>query len=74
MAWSRIVETTSQGSEDSKFEGELKAAYAVQLVRQVNFGPLESKRYFIPVEVTEELFREVSEDDLIRANFQKVNS
>ncbi|KAJ9144229.1 hypothetical protein NKR23_g6238 [Pleurostoma richardsiae] len=48
--------------------------FAVQLVRQVNYGPLESKRYFIPTEGEENEFVEVVEDELIRANFQKLNS
>lgn len=46
--------------------------FAVQLVRQVNFGPLESKRYFVRTEADK--FIEVSENDLIQANFQKLNS
>jgi hypothetical protein len=48
--------------------------YAVQLVRQVNYGPLESKRYFIVVKENDEPFLEVSERELIKANFQKLNS
>ncbi|EXK76804.1 hypothetical protein FOQG_18468, partial [Fusarium oxysporum f. sp. raphani 54005] len=47
--------------------------YVVQLVRQVNYGPLESKRYFIPTDGTESDFVEVIENDLIQTNFQKVN-
>jgi hypothetical protein len=48
--------------------------YAVQLVRQVNYGALESKRYFIVVKEKDEPFLEVSERELIEANFQKLNS
>ncbi|KAF7548431.1 hypothetical protein G7Z17_g7064 [Cylindrodendrum hubeiense] len=48
--------------------------FAVQLVRQANYGPLESKRYFIPVQGKESEFVEVVEDDLVQANFQKLNS
>lgn len=51
---------------------EVAPEFAVQLVRQVNFGPLESKRYFIRTEADK--FVEVSESDLIQANFQKLNS
>lgn len=51
---------------------ELAPEFAVQLVRQVNFGPLESKRYFVRTEADK--FIEVSESDLIQANFQKLNS
>ena len=42
---------------------ELNPPFAVQLVRQVNYGPLESKRYFIPAG-DEDAFVEVAEDDL----------
>ncbi|KAM3558131.1 hypothetical protein MY1884_004151 [Beauveria asiatica] len=48
------------------------AGFAVQLVRQVNYGPLESKRYFIPW--PENTFAEVDEDELIQGNFAKVNT
>lgn len=45
--------------------------YVVQLVRQVNYGPLESTRYLAPSGPD---FVEVTESALIDANFQKVNS
>lgn len=48
--------------------------YAVQLVLQANYGALESKRYFIVVKGKDEPFLEVSERELIEANFQKLNS
>jgi hypothetical protein len=48
--------------------------YAVQLVRQVNFGPLESKRYFVPEDNPARDFVEITADDLVDANFEKVNS
>ncbi|KAI3560801.1 hypothetical protein IWW34DRAFT_779075 [Fusarium oxysporum f. sp. albedinis] len=53
---------------------QLSPPYVVQLVRQVNYGPLESKRYFIPTDGTESDSVEVIENDLIQANFQKVNT
>ena len=46
--------------------------FAVQLVKQVNFGALESKRYFIPNHPVD--FIEVPEKKLIEANFQKLNT
>ncbi|KAI1778515.1 hypothetical protein F4818DRAFT_438675 [Hypoxylon cercidicola] len=52
----------------------LKPKYVVQLVRQVNYGPLESTRYFAHVEGQDEPFIEVTENDLIQANFKKLNS
>ena len=60
--------------DDGKVDlAELKPPFVVQLVRQVNYSPLESTRYFIPVEGKDELI-EVVEDDLVQANFQKLNS
>ncbi|KAF5241357.1 hypothetical protein FANTH_9162 [Fusarium anthophilum] len=53
---------------------QINPSYAVQLVRQVNFGPLESKRYFIPQDSSEGQYIEVSEQDLIQANFKKANT
>ncbi|KAI1767154.1 hypothetical protein GGR53DRAFT_527361 [Hypoxylon sp. FL1150] len=52
----------------------LEPKYVVQLVRQVNYGPLESTRYFALVDGQDEAFIEVTERDLIEANFQKLNS
>lgn len=76
MAWARLNEaaTSTPGNSSEASSGDLKAPYAVQLVRQVNYGPLENKRYFIPVEGQDQTFAEVKEDDLIQANFQKLNS
>ncbi|KAL5382851.1 hypothetical protein PMIN02_009818 [Paraphaeosphaeria minitans] len=48
------------------------APYAVQLVRQINFGPQEAVRYFVPT--TGDEFVETTEDSLIEANFEKLNS
>jgi len=43
-------------------------------VRQANYGPLESKRYFVLVEGRDSEFFEVVEDDLILANLKKLNA
>ncbi|KAI3564215.1 hypothetical protein IWW34DRAFT_812813 [Fusarium oxysporum f. sp. albedinis] len=51
---------------------QLSPPYVVQLVRQVNYGPFESKRYFIPTDGTESDFVGFIENDLIQANFQKI--
>jgi len=50
--------------------------YAIQLVQQVNYGPLESKRYFVPTAALNDqrAFLEITERDLINVNFAKVNS
>jgi hypothetical protein len=49
------------------------ASYAVQLVRQVNYGPQESIRYFVPSKDSSD-FTETTEDNLIESNFEKLNS
>ena len=49
------------------------ALYAVQVVKQVNYGPQESIRYFIAT-TDDTRFVETSEDALISANFEKLNS
>lgn len=54
--------------------------YVIQLVKQVNYGPLESKRFFAPLPPVESSategtrYIELSEADLIAANFAKVNT
>jgi hypothetical protein len=53
---------------------KIEPSYAIQLVRQVNYGPLESKRYFIPAKDQVGCFVEILEDHLIEANFQKLNA
>ena len=49
------------------------APYAIQLVKQINYGPQESTRYFSPASNGSD-FAESAEDDLLDANFEKVNS
>ncbi|KAF2750739.1 hypothetical protein M011DRAFT_517056 [Sporormia fimetaria CBS 119925] len=46
-------------------------AHVIQVVKQVNFGPLESKRYFA---VNGDECVEVEEKWLIENNFQKLNA
>ena len=72
MTWGNFPKTSSPAGEGTDLEA-LNAPFVVQLVRQVNYGSLESKRYFAFVRASGE-FVEVVEDDLIRANFQKLNS
>jgi hypothetical protein len=50
------------------------SCFVIQLVRQVNYGPLESKRFFVKTAELDTGFSEVTEQDLIQANYQKVNS
>jgi hypothetical protein len=49
------------------------APYAVQVVKQVNYGPQESIRYFVPT-IDGAHFVEMNEDSLIKSNFEKLNS
>lgn len=77
MAWASYPRgCTVSDDEDANVDlVELQVPYAVQLVRQVNYGRLEAKRYFVPAAVeTGGGFTEVKEDHLIKANFQKLNT
>ena len=74
ITWARQTpEIPELGSDDSAIPSVEGKPYAIQLVRQVNYGPLESKRYFVPKEEGQG-YVEVTEDDLVGANFQKLNS
>jgi len=77
MAWAKFPKESSPSTGDVDEKIDLivvKPPFAIQLVRQVNYGPLESKRYFIPVDGNDNEFIEVVGDDLIQANFRKLNS
>lgn len=77
MAWAEFPMGSCPSTDDGAGKVDLialKPPYVIQLVRQVNYGPLESKRFFIPVEDRDNEFVEVVEDDLIQANFQKLNT
>ncbi|KAJ4413865.1 hypothetical protein N0V82_008266 [Gnomoniopsis sp. IMI 355080] len=73
MSWA-ICPRESTASPDPVDLLALKPEFAVQLVRQVNYGPLESKRYFVPRGSDDGEFLEIAESDLIQANFQKLNA
>ncbi|KAK3705619.1 hypothetical protein LTR37_013227 [Vermiconidia calcicola] len=73
MAWATKT-TEDNNTIKTANLSDVDPTYAVQLVRQVNFGFLESKRYFIPSKDEDEVFSEITEADLIQANFQKLNS
>ncbi|KAH7372301.1 hypothetical protein BKA66DRAFT_572422 [Pyrenochaeta sp. MPI-SDFR-AT-0127] len=75
MVWARYPkESTVTVSEEPLSSSD--ATFAVQVVRQVNYGPLESKRYFTcnGTSGAENDFMEVEENWLIDANFQKLNT
>jgi hypothetical protein len=75
-AWSSKTETADTPSDAIKTAWDLSTSYVIQLVKQVNFGPLESKRYFLVIAfpTSPYSFVEVTEKDLIDANYQKLNS
>jgi hypothetical protein len=75
LGWAEFPKSASLVASNQELDlAELMPPYAIQLVQQVNYGPLESKRYFIPVDGRDEAFVEIDEDQLIQANFQKLNS
>jgi hypothetical protein len=74
LAWARATVTSENSSNDDNASSPVPE-YAVQLVKQVNFGDLESKRYFIPSQILPNVtFTEVSEQWLVEMNFEKLNS
>ncbi|KAJ5902852.1 hypothetical protein N7495_003380 [Penicillium taxi] len=78
IAWAKRSESSSAVNSTSFFQdADHLAPYAVQLVQQVNYGAIEAKRYFIPSSNAiggQGEFVEVTEQDLITWNFQKLNS
>lgn len=70
MIWSDFILDDSAVNESPSLDG---SEYVVQLIRQQNFGPLESKRYFASGSSFGE-FMEISEKDIVEANFEKLNS
>lgn len=77
MDWAAFPKTSSTPSSDGEGANNLDTAkpdFVIQLVRQVNYGPLESTRYFSRVNGQDEAFLEVVEKDLIDANFKKLNA
>lgn len=81
LEWGRFPRCSSaynstDGGDGDNSAPDTKWPYAIQLVQQVNIGPLESKRYFVPQGEPnrDRAFKEIFEKDLIDANFAKVNS
>lgn len=73
LAWAHKPDAAVDQLDQSAFQ-ELNAEFVVQLVRQINFGPLESKRYFAPDDGSTGHFVEINENDLIQVNFKKLNA
>jgi hypothetical protein len=77
MDWARHAESSPVTSSDSYFQPPNNVPeFAVQFVQQVNYGPVEAKRYFIPDSLAggQSQFLEVTEQDLIIGNFEKLNA
>ncbi|KAI1102067.1 hypothetical protein F4804DRAFT_314189 [Jackrogersella minutella] len=72
MSWARVAKS-SEPHGDGSASMVSSALYAVQLIRQINYGPQESTRYFVPLS-NGSSFAEAVEDDLIKSNFEKLNS
>jgi hypothetical protein len=72
----RTFKSWASYPSESSITGDLPSpsdvTFAVQVVKQTNFGPLDSKRYF--VSTNNETFVEVTEQWLVDANFQKLNT
>jgi hypothetical protein len=75
MAWAEFPKESNIVISDTP-TSNTDSLFVVQLVRQVNYGPLESKRYFVmsPNFTAGETFVEVREQWLVDANMQKLNS
>ncbi|KAL9616187.1 MAG: hypothetical protein Q9160_008918 [Pyrenula sp. 1 TL-2023] len=78
MQWAKFPrEGSAQSSESPEnVVTELGNTFAVQLVQQVNYGPIEHKRYFVADRdgSAVEPFSQVGERQLIDANFSKLNT
>ncbi|EED20928.1 conserved hypothetical protein [Talaromyces stipitatus ATCC 10500] len=79
MAWAGNSQSSPVSNSDSYFRNPNNVPeFAVQFVQQVNYGPVEAKRYFIPdpdsFAESQGGFLEVTEQDLIIGNFQKLNA
>lgn len=69
LSWGGFPKDSSVTTSDSVDES---SGFVVQVVRQVNFGPLESKRYFL--NTATDAFVDVTEQWLIDRNFEKLDT
>jgi hypothetical protein len=67
------ADTTPEPGTDITKILENASSFAIQIVRQFNYGPLDFKRYFTEGEGIN-AFVELTEKTLIDANFEKLNS
>lgn len=71
MKWASFP--TESTIQTDKKPADLNNPFVIQVVRQINFGAIESKRYFI-VDESNDTFLEITEADLIEANYEKLNA
>ena len=76
MAWATADKTTDiVATEVLQALDRVGDPIVIQLVKQVNFGPIESKRYFISTKgELDEPFVEIDEMFMGQNNFQKLNA
>jgi hypothetical protein len=74
MNWAAFPRESSPEEAGGADHFSANPSFAIQLVRQVNYGPIEAKRYFVPKPEQGAGFVEVLENDLIEANFKKENT
>jgi hypothetical protein len=70
MSWGKFPSESSI-MPDEDVPSATDSSLAIQIVKQVNYGPLESKRYFVQHNGQ---FVEVTEHWLVDANFEKLNT
>ncbi|KAI1117864.1 hypothetical protein F5Y14DRAFT_326889 [Nemania sp. NC0429] len=72
--WAQFPKESARSNDEIDLD-EMRPEFVVQLVRQVNYGPLEATRYFAKTnDHARERFVEIGEQALIQANFKKLNS
>jgi len=64
--------TDNGKNEDTADLNDLNPSYVLQFVRQISFAAVECKRYFMPDEFDDGEFVEVSEEQVIKAGFEKL--
>lgn len=75
LSWSKSKSSNATFEISSGDSSLLEAptSFVIQVVRQINHGSIEFKRYFA-LEAASNTFQEFTEEDLIQANFEKLNS
>ena len=76
IQWGQFPRESGSPQEIGNRLEDLQFPFVIQLVQQVNYGAVESKRYFVRTDGAEGQsgFTELTEQDLILANYQKLNS